>query len=259
MNPLETQHSAPYSDQQTLTQVKDNPFSPKGRFTRLSYLAWMFIVSMLYSCTLFIVAGIAAVVFMKLGGFSPEALTQSSLGYFALFLIFAIVLIFTIFMICITIRRIHDLNKSGWLWLLLIIPFINIVFGIYIMCAKGTEGANKYGPQRATEQTEKLLGTIYAIFLAIFIVSYGSIAAWFLSVKNDVNAYSESMEMTSQDHTGLEQQLEHTENQIEETEQHDEQIEENSDAVNQSAEKAVEAANAAEAAESQITQEANQR
>ena len=61
MNPLETQTTTPFSNQQNLLDGKDNPFSPKGRFGRLSYLAWMFIVGMLYTCTLFIVAGIAGV------------------------------------------------------------------------------------------------------------------------------------------------------------------------------------------------------
>ena len=44
--------------------------------------------------------------------------------------------------ICISIRRWHDLNKSGWFVLseFLILP----VF--YLWFAKGTEGPNKYGP-----------------------------------------------------------------------------------------------------------------
>lgn len=264
MNPLETQTTAALTNPSSYSQDKDNPFSPKGRFSRLSYLAWMFIVGMLYTCTLFIVAGIASVAFLKSGAFTFEILFQSGLGYFVIFLFSAVILAFTIISICISIRRIHDLDKSGWLWLLFLIPLINVIFGIYIMCAKGTDGDNKYGPQRATEQTEKLLGTLYAVFLAIFIVAYGSIAVWMLSMQNSLNQQMNTIEMAEQDDSNLAQQLENMEQEIEhssdEIEQQAEVIEESSEAVNQSAEDAVEAANAAaEATESQIVQEANQR
>lgn len=40
--------------------------------------------------------------------------------------------------IAVAIRRVHDVNKSGW-WILF--PFYNIV----LVCSKGTEGANEYG------------------------------------------------------------------------------------------------------------------
>ena len=44
------------------------------------------------------------------------------------------------------IRRLHDLNHSGWLYLIMAAPYVNIVFGLYVMCWKGTTGSNKYGP-----------------------------------------------------------------------------------------------------------------
>ena len=44
-----------------------------------------------------------------------------------------------------TIRRLHDLDKTGWLVLLNFVPFVNIAFSIYIMVAEGTVGKNRYG------------------------------------------------------------------------------------------------------------------
>ena len=39
----------------------------------------------------------------------------------------------------------HDLDKSGW-WLLLgMIPYINVAWGLYLMCKRGTIGRNRYG------------------------------------------------------------------------------------------------------------------
>lgn len=43
------------------------------------------------------------------------------------------------------IRRCHDLDKTGW-WLLLgMIPYINMAWGLYLMCKRGTIGENRYG------------------------------------------------------------------------------------------------------------------
>lgn len=43
------------------------------------------------------------------------------------------------------ILRCHDLNKSGWLLLLMFIPIVNIVFFLYLIFKKGTDGYNDYG------------------------------------------------------------------------------------------------------------------
>ncbi|MGC4047625.1 MAG: DUF805 domain-containing protein [Armatimonas sp.] len=43
------------------------------------------------------------------------------------------------------IKRLHDLDKSGWLYLLGIIPIVNFFFAIYLIAFKGTDGDNKYG------------------------------------------------------------------------------------------------------------------
>jgi uncharacterized membrane protein YhaH (DUF805 family) len=41
--------------------------------------------------------------------------------------------------IAVGIRRMHDIDKSGWY---LLIPFYNI----YLLCIEGTVGVNQYGP-----------------------------------------------------------------------------------------------------------------
>ena len=45
------------------------------------------------------------------------------------------------------IRRLHDLNKTGWLCLLNFIPFVNILFHIYVLFFPAKPGENKYGSQ----------------------------------------------------------------------------------------------------------------
>ena len=44
------------------------------------------------------------------------------------------------------IRRLHDLNFSGW-WIIfpIVFPFGYFIFILYLILAKGTNGPNKYG------------------------------------------------------------------------------------------------------------------
>jgi len=43
------------------------------------------------------------------------------------------------------IRRLHDLNKSGWYLLLTLVPVINVAFIVYLLFWSGDESANQYG------------------------------------------------------------------------------------------------------------------
>ena len=59
-----------------------------------------------------------------------------------------LVLIFLIFMmiasLALAVRRLHDLDKSGW-WYLLVFIIIGIIPLTIWFCSKGTEGENRFG------------------------------------------------------------------------------------------------------------------
>ena len=44
------------------------------------------------------------------------------------------------------VRRCHDLDKSGYWGLLVLIPIVNFFFLLYLLFANGTAGGNHYGP-----------------------------------------------------------------------------------------------------------------
>lgn len=48
-------------------------------------------------------------------------------------------------------RRLHDTGKSGWLQLLLIIPFIGAIIMIVFWAMPGVQGPNAYGPDPKME------------------------------------------------------------------------------------------------------------
>jgi uncharacterized membrane protein YhaH (DUF805 family) len=47
--------------------------------------------------------------------------------------------------LAVAIRRFHDSNKSAWNMLLALIPLVN-VYLLYLLCRRGTQGPNNYGP-----------------------------------------------------------------------------------------------------------------
>lgn len=48
--------------------------------------------------------------------------------------------------IAVGVRRLHDLDKSGWWMLLVLIPLIGALVLIFFFVQKGTDGANRFGP-----------------------------------------------------------------------------------------------------------------
>jgi uncharacterized membrane protein YhaH (DUF805 family) len=44
------------------------------------------------------------------------------------------------------VRRLHDTGRSGWNWLLLLIPLVGAIILIVFLCQDSAPGDNKYGP-----------------------------------------------------------------------------------------------------------------
>ena len=47
--------------------------------------------------------------------------------------------------IAVAVRRLHDLNKSGWWLLIALVPVLGTILLIYWFCQRGTAGDNQYG------------------------------------------------------------------------------------------------------------------
>ena len=48
------------------------------------------------------------------------------------------------------IRRLHDVDMSGWFILIMLIPYVSILFAFYLWLAPGTVGYNRYGSDPLT-------------------------------------------------------------------------------------------------------------
>lgn len=49
-----------------------------------------------------------------------------------------------------TVRRLHDIDKSGWYMLIGLIPILGWIYMIVILCKTGTPGPNRFGEQPVT-------------------------------------------------------------------------------------------------------------
>ena len=63
--------------------------------------------------------------------------------FFILYFVYAIALILP--SIAVGIRRLHDTNKTGWLMLLPLVPFVGGIILLVFMIIAGDEGPNEYG------------------------------------------------------------------------------------------------------------------
>ena len=114
-----------------------------GRASRGEY--WFFF---LFSSVAYIVIGIVALILEAITGFvfglvSDEA-GETVGSLVAVLIIFGGSLALLLPNIAAGARRLHDTNKSGWLLLLNIIPFGNIVV-LVLLALKGTDGPNRFG------------------------------------------------------------------------------------------------------------------
>ena len=172
MNP---QDSSPFFSRSQPAKA-DNPLSPEGRFGRLSSIGWYGFVNL--------IAFFATLAFsLALGIFNVHTLSMSNRFIDTLTGIaglgFVVILVLYIyFLMVITVRRLHDLNRSGWLILLLLLPLVNIFMGLYLLLGSGTQGINNYGLPRETPVWEKILAWLMIILTILSFLASSSIVSY---------------------------------------------------------------------------------
>jgi uncharacterized membrane protein YhaH (DUF805 family) len=130
-------------------------FSPRGRIGRLRLLAYLF--------TALLISMIAVVALMTF--FEIESDFQ--LGLFVLFECIPLGVLTAFW----SIQRCHDINWSGWIVLLHLVPMINFVLGLILVLKSGTNGPNRFGlpPPPNTIVIHILVGfCIISVLLFVF-------------------------------------------------------------------------------------------
>jgi uncharacterized membrane protein YhaH (DUF805 family) len=75
-----------------------------------------------------------------------------------------------------TVRRLHDLGQSGWLAVISLVPCLNVVFLVYLLAAKGREGAAPSASASGTVPVAVVVAVAVALVLVVPMV-IGIIAA----------------------------------------------------------------------------------
>lgn len=137
-------------------------FSPRCRIGRIRYLAHLLLVGFLFS---FIIGIVTAIGVANTG----EGSVMNGL------LMGAVALVYIAYIACfwiIIIQRCHDLNKSGYISLLMLVPVVNIFIGFYLLFAPGTRGENRFGKRPPPNS-----GLVVALVLVLPVVAIIGILA----------------------------------------------------------------------------------
>jgi len=83
------------------------------------------------------------VLFTIIGGIATEILDTAISGASPLNAVFNLITFLP--SLALSVRRLHDINRTGW-WVLIAFTVIGIFVLIYWACKKGTPGPNRFGP-----------------------------------------------------------------------------------------------------------------
>jgi len=123
-----------------LKVVRDNYSNFNGRAQRKEY--WMFFLFyMIFAIVAMVADNILGTAFTV-----GEGYYAVSMGYGWIYVLFMIALLIPT--IAVIVRRLHDVSKSGWWWLINFIPLVGAIWFLVLMCTDSSLGDNKYGPHQ---------------------------------------------------------------------------------------------------------------
>lgn len=112
-----------------------NYFTIRGRAPRSEYW-WFFVVSILAAFLTGFLAGLSdtaslLAISVQIGSFIPH--------------------------ITVGVRRLHDIDRSGWWFLIFLIPLVGGVLWLVWFCERGTNGGNRFGPDPLADSSNVIV------------------------------------------------------------------------------------------------------
>lgn len=111
-------------------------FSMKGRFNRSRYILTTLAITAVTYGVAFVIGVMTGVMGM---GENVATLAGGVVGVFA-----------NIIVAFVVVKRLHDLDRPGWHFWLLLVPLYNIYLGCVMLFVRGTQGSNQYGNDTVT-------------------------------------------------------------------------------------------------------------
>ena len=144
-----------------VNKIKETFFDPTDRFSRETFSITLVALLLFSSIT-------SPLLYKLCGLFLPFILV------ILLALIYVGYITYAFFVLY--IKRLHDLNLSGWLSLLILFPGINFFFTAYLCVKKGTPESNNYGDSLTYAGPSVLLFLCYAV---LGLYAFGIGVSWF--------------------------------------------------------------------------------
>ncbi|MGB3609980.1 MAG: DUF805 domain-containing protein [Cellvibrio sp.] len=139
-----------------------NFFSPKTRIGRLRYLSHSFV----FMLAVYAILAVGMALALAVSGVFWVLVAASYIGMIVISFILAI-------------QRLHDLNKSGWLCLVMFIPLANLILALFLLFAPGTPGPNNFGLQPPPNKTWNwILGIAFPVIMMLGILAAIAIPAY---------------------------------------------------------------------------------
>jgi uncharacterized membrane protein YhaH (DUF805 family) len=161
----------------SLAREQDELYQPKifsfgGRIGRLRYLAYGIGTSIILMAVMIPILGGT----MFAGGFAGGEQTMGALTMVAMVVFYVASIVLAVMF---AKRRLNDMNRSGWWFLLFIVPLINLVMTIYVIFFPGTQGPNNFGPTPvANTLGVKILALTLPVIMVVGIVAAIAIPAY---------------------------------------------------------------------------------
>lgn len=170
-NPYQTPEGELQQTDDTPAEVKI--FSPSGRIGRLRYLAYGTAMGLIS----YAIMGVLFAMVLATGGLNGEpsggVLMFAGLLYAVVGIVGMVIGIFWI------IKRLHDMDKTGWLALLMIVPLVNFILILFLLFTPGSANSNRFGAPPVPNTTGvKILASLFPVMI-VFVMG--------------LNAYLESM------------------------------------------------------------------
>jgi uncharacterized membrane protein YhaH (DUF805 family) len=122
--------------------VFDNYANFSGRARRSEYW-YFFLFNIIFSCGFIMLD-------MAIGTGNPE------LGYGMFYAIYCLIMFIP--GLAVTVRRLHDVGKSGWFYFIVLIPIIGVIWLLVLLFTDSQSGTNKWGnnPKSILKNNEKI-------------------------------------------------------------------------------------------------------
>lgn len=121
---------------------KYNLTSFEGRLNRKPYWLTAIAFGIVFTILFYIVMGAFGSITPSTDPAMPASMSFSPIGWVLVVILY---IVFLYGSVALAVKRLHDRNRSGWFYLLMLVPLVNIWIAIEILFLRGTPGANRFG------------------------------------------------------------------------------------------------------------------